>query len=389
MQVLEQGYELDRSTALVRRADEAHAAMCLSQRGLFALIADIDRLELWKRDGAHDMAHWLWMRYGLSDWKARRWLAAAHALESLPVVDAAFRSGTLGVDKVVELCRFATPEDEEALVVWAKRVSAGAIRSRGDGEMRRRLEDALQIERARYLRWWHEDEGRTLCLEGRFPAAAGAAVVKALERVTAPSMPEGREGPNVDARRADALVAVCSTRIARDADPDRATVVVHVPLEVLTARGADGGVGSDRVAGDEPGCTLEGGGVIHAETARRLACTARIETVIEDRAGRIVGLGRTSREPSAQMLRALRHRDSGCGSRDAGPDDSRTPTTSGGGREVDGRTWTTLCFCAGFTTRLVHEHGWRLRLGQDGTVSWFHPSGVRYRAGPAPVPLRA
>ena len=58
-----------------------------SQRELFAVIAEIDRNGLWKRDGAHDMAHWLWMRYGLSDWKASRWLAAAHALESLPLID--------------------------------------------------------------------------------------------------------------------------------------------------------------------------------------------------------------------------------------------------------------------------------------------------------------
>lgn len=383
--------EANRSSALVRLADEAHAAMCLSQRELFAVIADIDRSELWRRDGAHDMAHWLWMRYGLSDWRARRWLTAAHALESLPVVDAAFRSGSLGVDKVVELCRFATPEDEEALVVWAKRVSAGAVRSRGDREIRRRLEDAHQTERARYLRWWHEDEGRTLRLEGRVPAAAGAVVVKALERVTAqlPAVPGGDERPGLDARRADALVAVCSTRIARDADPDRATVVVHVPLEVLTARGANAGVRSEHVAGDEPGCVLEGGGVIHAETARRLACTARIETVIEDRPGRIVGLGRTSREPSAQMVRALRHRDGGCrfpgcGSRRFAHAHHVRWWSGGGPTDLDN-----LVLLCGFHHRLVHEHGWRLRGAQDGTVSWFHPSGVRYRAGPAPVPLRA
>ena len=30
----------------------------------------------------------------------------------------------------------------------------------------------------------------------------------------------------------------------------------------------------------EPGCGLEGGGVVPAATARRLACDARIETVL-------------------------------------------------------------------------------------------------------------
>jgi hypothetical protein len=378
--------ETDRSPALVRRADEAHAAICLSQRELFAVIAEIDRSELWKRDGAHDMAHWLWMRYGLSDWKARRWLAAAHALESLPRIDEAFASGSLGVDKVVELCRFATPENEDRLVVWAQRVSAGAIRSRGDREIRRSLQETQDIERSRYLRWWHEDDGRTLCLEARYPAAAGAVVARALERVAdqLPSTPEGEEHRGPDARRADALAAVCSARIASDADQDRATIVAHVPLEVLTARRGDNGVASDRVAGDEPGCGLEGSGVIHAETARRLACTARIETVVEDRGGTVVGLGRTSREPSAQMLRALRHRDvgcrfPGCGSRRFTHAHHIRWWSVGGPTDMDN-----LVLLCGFHHRLVHEFGWSLARRAGREVSWFRPDGRRYRAGPAP-----
>jgi hypothetical protein len=335
------------------------------------------------------MAHWLWMRYGLSEWKARRWIAAAHALESLPAVSAAFASGSLGVDKVVELCRFATPEDEQTLVVWAERVSAGAIRSRGEREIRQSLEDVRRIERSRYLRWWHEDDGRSLYLEGLFPADAGAVIVKALERASEqlPPVPVGEDPPGRDARLADALVAIASARIASDPDPDRATVVVHVPFETLIGSDLHGGRRTD--GNDEPGCGLEGGGVIHAETARRLACTARIETVIEDQTGRVVGLGRTSREPSPQMLRALRHRDGGC--RFPGCGTRRFTHAhhirwwSGGGRtDLDN-----LVMVCSFHHTLVHEHGWRIRRDPDGTVSWFHPNGVRYRAGPARVPLRA
>ncbi len=214
------------------------------------------------------------------------------------------------------------------------------------------------------------------------PVAAGAVVMRALERVAdqLPAVPVGDDPPGRDARRADALVALASVRIASDADPDRATVVVHVPLEVLEGR-PDG----DR----EPGCGLEGGGVIHSETARRLACTARIETVVEDPAGRIVGLGRTSREPSPQMLRALRRRDDGC--RFPGCGTRRFTHAhhirwwSGGGRtDLDN-----LVMVCSFHHTLVHEHGWRIKRDPAGTVSWFHPNGVRYRAGPATVPLRA
>jgi hypothetical protein len=43
------------------------------------------------------------MRYGISWWKATRWIASAHALEGLPLLSEAFASGELGIDKVVEL----------------------------------------------------------------------------------------------------------------------------------------------------------------------------------------------------------------------------------------------------------------------------------------------
>ena len=65
------------------------------------------------------MAHWLSMRYGISHWKARRWIAASHALQNLPRISEAFACGEVSVDKVVELCRFATPGTEGRLLAWA------------------------------------------------------------------------------------------------------------------------------------------------------------------------------------------------------------------------------------------------------------------------------
>jgi hypothetical protein len=38
-----------------------------------------------------------------------------------------------------------------------------------------------------------------------------------------------------------------------------------------------------------------------------------------------------------------------------------------------------ICF---FHHRLVHEYGWSIRREADGEVRWFHPNGMRYRAGP-------
>jgi len=75
----------ERSTEdLTRSAGEAHRRACLAQRELFSAIAEVDRRSLWRDSGARDMAHWLWMRYGISHWKACRWIAAAHALDICP-----------------------------------------------------------------------------------------------------------------------------------------------------------------------------------------------------------------------------------------------------------------------------------------------------------------
>ena len=353
-------------------ADAAHLRASLAQRELFSLIVQLDRRELWRDSGARDMAQWLWMRYGISDWKARRWIACAHALEELPLISEAFACGELGVDKVVELTRFATPDTEGGLIPWASRVSPGAIRHRGDVAQRQAIEDARDAERGRSLSWWYFDDGRRFGLQAELPAAQGAVVARALERLAeqVPAMP-GEEDPYfAHARRADALVALASARLAQDPDPDRATVVVHASLDAL--------------ASEDRGCEVEGGGVIHPETARRLLCHARVQGVIENGAGDPLGVGRMSREPSAWMLRQLRYRDSectfpGCGARRFTQGHHVVWWEHGGRTDLDNLVL--VCF---FHHKLVHEHGWTIRREEDGTVRWFRPDGVRYRAGPAP-----
>ena len=118
--------------------DTANADVGRAQRHMLHLIVAADRRDIWRGTGARDTAHWLCMRYGISEWKARRWVAAAHALENLPRIAEALASGELGIDKVVELTRFATPETEARLIRWAMTVSVGAVRHRGDLEARAR-----------------------------------------------------------------------------------------------------------------------------------------------------------------------------------------------------------------------------------------------------------
>jgi hypothetical protein len=361
----------DRTTdELVDAVDEAHRETSRIQREMLGTIAEMDRREIWRGSGARDLPHWLAMRQGISQWKARRWIAAAHALEHLTDLAHAFATGELGIDKVVELARFASFETEAGLIRWATFVSCAAVRRRADLEVRRAIDDAREAERGRFLRWWHVDDGNRLGLEAELPAAQGAIVASALQRVTdtLPVMP-GEEDPSyAEARRADALVAVCSSRLADDADSDRATVIVHARLGDLATGGGSVEIGD--------------GGLIHPEIARRLLCDGRVQAVLEDEEGEPLRLGRLAREPSPSMMRVLRHRDGecrfpGCGARRFTQAHHIIWWGDGGPTDLDNLIL--LCF---FHHKLVHEHGWEVRRDGDGGLRWAEPDGSPYRLGP-------
>jgi uncharacterized protein DUF222/HNH endonuclease len=364
--------QIEDDEELIRDIDAEHARIAGAQRRMLRLIARADRRKSWVDVGARDTAHWLSMRYGISYWKAQRWIAAAHALESLPLVSDALATGELHMDKAVELTRFATPETESRLLIWAGGVSCGAIRRKADVVTRRTRDDLVDVERSRSLTWWTFDEGRRFGLQGELPSAQGAAVAKALDRLARdlPVMPD-EEGPaGTEARRADALVALCSTGGRPEDEPDRATVIVHARIE-----------GPDRELGE---CEIEDGPAIDADAARRLACNARRQTVVEDESGLPVRLGRMTREPPAWMVRHLKYRDGecrfpGCGSKRFTQAHHIVWWDQGGGTDLEN-----LVLVCTFHHRLVHEYGWRVRREEDGTVSWFRREGQPYTSGPPP-----
>ena len=354
---------------LISELDAMHALQCSAQRRILALIAEVHRRGAWREAGARDMAQWLWMRYGLSDWKARRWLAAAHALETLPCTAEALATGALGIDKVVELARFATPEEEAQLLRWAREVSCGAIRKRGDLALRT-AEEAVQADDSRAVTWWYFDDDRRFALEAELPAAQGAVVAKALSRLAddLPAMPGEEDAYFAAARRADALVALCSARVAADPDQDRATVVVHARSDA-----------SGAVVGP---AEIEGGPSIAHETLERLLCNGRVQTVVEDAAGRVFGLGRLTREPPAWMVRQVRYRDRecrfpGCGATRFTQAHHVRFWRRGGRTDLEN-----LLLICSFHHRLVHEHGWSVARSAGGDVRWLRPDGTAYRAGP-------
>lgn len=226
-----------------------------------------DRRRVYRRDDCVDAAQWLSLEVGMSPWKARRWLRAGYALEELSVLRVAYERGELSTDKFVELARFAKPANEAGLLAWAKRTSPSGIRARADQELRADAEEVRDADRWRSLDWdWDETHTR-LSLWGSLPADHGARFVAAVERMAnkMPKTPEDFEGDSsLEARRADALVALASASIADDQSADRATVVVHTTV--------------DGVLDNDKNGVLSGGLPIPPEAAAMLSCDSRVQT---------------------------------------------------------------------------------------------------------------
>ncbi|HEX2295402.1 MAG TPA: DUF222 domain-containing protein, partial [Actinomycetota bacterium] len=158
------------SDAELYEAFEAdRCALGVRNRRYLRLIAEFDKRALWRRDGCRHMGQWLALEYGVTVSEGLRRVHAAHAIEELPITAAALVDGSLSLDKVVQLARFATPATEKELVAYACRRSLNAVRNRADVETRRAAEDARDAHEARFLRWWTCDDMGSVGLEGRLP----------------------------------------------------------------------------------------------------------------------------------------------------------------------------------------------------------------------------
>src|SRR5439155_1739570 len=186
----------------------------------------------------------------------------AIALEELPECARAFGEGRLGWDQVRPLTEFATPETDHRYATDTPGVSAARVEAEARRSRRVSRGQAEDEHRRRSLRWWWPSDGG-LRLSGFLPSAEGAVVTAALERIVEQTAADGdgvADDP-IDALSADALVALASTRVAEDADPDRACVVVHVDAEAL--------------GGDDDGRAWLGDSTpLNSEVLRRLACDA-------------------------------------------------------------------------------------------------------------------
>ena len=180
----------------------------------------------------------------------------------------------------------------------------------------------------------------------------------------------------VEQRRADALERVADVFISGEGGAvsggDRCLVHVHTDVDAL------------RVDGERAEASLELGGNVSAETARRLSCDCRVVCwehsdsdtgVAGARLDVVLDVGRKTRSIPPAIRRALKHRDGGCRfpgctAHKYGDAHHLVHWADGGETKLDNLV--TLCR---HHHRAVHEGGFDVRMGGGGQPVFLDRQG--------------
>ncbi len=359
------GSESESLLEAIAAVDDLVATVGALQCELVDKVARLDRDDAWESDGAASMSQWLVSRFAISHRTAAEWVRVGHALNDLPHISAAFRSGILSWDQVRAITRSASPDQDERLAQTIAHMTVAELERK---TRRASVPDSEVAHRDRYVHYWWDENDPVLHLRGRLPDAQGVVVARALDLFAHERLPDPRYDnenyriyENYDARCADALTRMASQALGGEADADRATVVIHVEASALAAGVGDGGV--------------EDGPALPPAAVLRFACDARVQAAIDDKDGHVVGIGRVSRSIPPWLGRQIKLRDAGC--RFPGCERTRWVHRHhlihwARGGPTDLENLITLC---GFHHRLVHEDGWKISGSPNGTIVWVRPDG--------------
>ncbi len=218
---------------------------------------------------------------------------------------------------------------------------------------------------------------------GDLDAESLAVICAAIEPLSAPrpaadGLVDGRTAAR---RRLDAVVQVMAHWLDCQAPVDARRPGAH--LNVVTA--------ATTLAGAPGAAMLDWGGVISAESTRRLACDATITPVVVGPLGQVLDVGRRTRVVTAAIWAALAVRDGGC----AFPGCDTPPTRCDAHHVVHwadgGPTALTnlVLLCHHHHQRVIHDEDhhdrWTVRIhGPTGRAVFTPPAWTRRRGLPLP-----
>ena len=418
----------DLSARLGELAGHIHAATA----ELVELLGRLDEIGGWCDPGIRSLGHWASIYLGIDVHTATEQAKVGRQLRDLPAIAAAAAAGELGWSKLRLLGRVAEPDTDKKWLDIARDLSVsqlhrvvGAYRKASDEDNpdrhrhqqeRRglwlfnqpdglvRIFGLLEADDAAVLRAALEAHGELLWRQDndhdnhddsnnddQGSDRADDTTSDANDDDTADTGDDGERGeparpsevdPTLAARdpaasrRVDALVSLVRAALAAgdvpDDGDDLTEVLVMVDHDVLTH-------------GCEVGrCSLNNGPPIGTDTARRLACDARLRPLVH-RDGQPLKLGRSQRVANRAQRRALRFRDGpGC----AFPGCLARHVDAhhiwfwefGGPTDIDN-----MCLLCRHHHRLMHEGGHWVRL-VEGHPRFYRPDGTWIRPPNRPPP---
>ena len=293
-------------------------------------VAELERRELWSRDGHLSLASWLASRHGVAPSTAAGQVRMARALEGMPIAADSLASAEISSAAVSLLAaaREAAPEPfahaEQMLVDAARTLPVMKLRDTL-ARWRENAERAAEDDEARHER---RAVSTVVTLGGMVESTLKLApsdgqvyltAIRAAEDAEVRSL-KGPDPRTPGQRRADALVQVCRHYLDAQDRPvvagERPHVIVTVDIETLGR--SENAPGTAR----STGARLSDVGAISAADALMWACDAQVTRVITDAASRPLDVGRTVRITPPWIRKALLVRDKSC----AFPDCGRPPS---------------------------------------------------------------
>jgi hypothetical protein len=290
----------------------------------------------------------------------------AGRLFDLPHLADGLCSGELTFDKVRAVVDGATPETDEELREQATECTvhqlAELARSRREKPTKR--EESGHERRSLRL----NDTHRTVSVQ--LPPESYAEAKTALEMRARKIPTDG--GTPWDERLCDAFMDVLRSSGTRPGSSPY-FVVAHVPLATLLDERSD-------LMGE-----MEHGGLVSAETLRRVACDGTIAVAVDDDVGRTMYEGRARRDPTSAQQREVRRRDRHC--RFPGcTNKTFTNTHHIKPWKPDGRTdLDNLALLCQHHHHRVHSKEWTMSGDANDELTFVGPTGRVMTSRPSPL----
>jgi Domain of unknown function (DUF222) len=334
-------------------------------------IAEFDRAEAWRGDGALSMKDWLVGHLHIGGGRAHTLVAASKQVDKLPRLCDALCAGRITLDVFAPLAEECPAELDAQMateaVTWTpKQAREWAAHHKGATD-----EQGHKQQAERWLRC--NDEKRTITAQ--LPKDTYAAVKAALAKQAKLPGHVSKNDPSYQefqVRLADALVECCTGGRGMRGGVG-ITLIVHTNLERL-------------IFGDGYGhASIDGVGPISAADARRLACDAEVIFSFEGQDGTILDQKPLQRDPTTAQRIEIARRDQGCRYPGCGctmlTDVHHVVWASKQGPTVLSNL---LTLCKSHHS-IVHENGWSLDGDANGAVTFTSPQGHRVTSVPSPA----